>query len=382
MSTQSSNRFYGNRVLVFLLAGVLVSSCVTIKQPPRGANTRNPVVARVDVGRVCGRPFQAFLNGSDVTSQFFPSSPSSTESQATFPSLPGGSNTLTANAEVERGVFFPYCADASDTTTFNVDVDTPYMAKCRARGVPIPPDWAGSGTAWVLQGNLDGPDPHAVNLLQGHEPNRDAFVWTYSDPSVRGACIALPRGSGAVRSLASIMCQSATTGHACFWENMRATDPSPRTPGSLGWRNQTLMISQLADGTNLGETGNCPTCHRGNNVFIIAPDHPTWKKVLTGRGFVGGTHVNQGGTFTTQVESSSDMRGGHPRYIPITTLPTPRAGWENTFEAEGGCAGSCHENPADNVVGMMTAERGRRKRMDMAPECAGPAGASVENCYR
>src|SRR5262245_29518935 len=64
------------------LLGVLLASCMTITQPPNGGNVVSPVVAKVDVGNVCGTPFRAMLDGVDVTAQFSPSAPSSTTTQA------------------------------------------------------------------------------------------------------------------------------------------------------------------------------------------------------------------------------------------------------------------------------------------------------------
>jgi hypothetical protein len=233
--------------------------------------------------------------------------------------------------------------------------DTNYMADCRARGVPIPPPWAESGTDWQLQGTL------TQNLL---DPGGFAAVWTYSDPSVRGACIALPRGDGSFGSAAGIICQSATTGHACFWDNKLRTDPAQQF---IGWRGLRLVISELRDGSDLNE--NCTGCHRGNNVFLISPDDPTWAKLL--RGPLSGPVT---GTFTTQVETSSDNQGGHPRYIPVSTTP-PRPGWENPFTA-GGCAGACHELPPNfivqqaNLIGLL-----------MPPNCALPSTTDPIGCY-
>ncbi len=351
-----------NRFLVPVLVGFMILGCgVQIIRPPGGGNVRNPVAATVKINRPCGDPFQAHLDGNDVTSQF---SASSTQPQATFPGLSAGAHTLSAKAGVTG--FFGGCSNDSETSTFNVDVDTPYMADCRVHGVPIPPDWAESGTAWVLQGNLkDG-----TNLLQ---PGQDAFVWTYSDPNVRGACVALPRGGGGPGSLAGIICQSATTGHACFWDNMLATN---QVPGALGWSGQTLRISQLADGSNLsGATGVCPQCHRGDNVFLISPDDPTWRKVLTGT-LSNPSTSPLGPNFTTRVEASSDMTGGHPRYIPITTLPT-RPGWDNTFQA-GACAGSCHEQPNAGITANLN-HPSQAIPQPMPPNCA--TSGVANNCY-
>ncbi len=232
-----------------------------------------------------------------------------------------------------------------------VSTSTRYMDDCRAHRVPIPPDWAETGTAWQAQGTL------TQNLLR---PGEFAQVWTYSDPAEEGACIALPRGSGAPGSLAGIICQSATTGHACFWDNIRRNG-GPEV--ALGWRGQRLVINQLKDGSNLNSP--CTDCHRGNNVYLISPDDPTWGKVL--RGPLSGPST---GTFSTRVRASTDNEGGHPRYIPITTVP-PRSGWVNTF-ATGGCAGSCHERPVVSAP-------------PMPPDCARPASGSgpldPENCY-
>jgi hypothetical protein len=230
----------------------------------------------------------------------------------------------------------------------NQGTPTTYMNDCRTHGVPIPPDWAETGTAWRKQGTL------TTNLLQ---PGSYAEVWTYSDPAVRGACIALPRGSGAAGSLAGIICQSASTGHACFWDNQLRSAPA----NVLGWSGQRLVIANLVDGANMADGKNCTGCHRGNNVYLMSPDDSTWAKVLRGPLAGGST-----GTFTTRVETSTDNRGAHPRYIPITTLPD-RPGWVNTFTT-GGCAGACHEPP---VVAAPV----------MPPACASPSASNPANCY-
>jgi hypothetical protein len=234
------------------------------------------------------------------------------------------------------------------------DGDTDYMAYCRRQRVPIPPDWAESGTAWVLQGNLRT----GTNLLQ---PGQDAFVWTYTDPVRRGACIALPRGGA---GQAGMICQSATTGNACFWDN-KLRDDGPNAP-ILDWRGGTqLIISQLQDGSNLQE--NCTGCHRGNNVFLISPDDPTWTQVLSGP-----LSTSPGSTFTTKLERSSDMQGDHARYIPVT-YPASRPNWINPYQT-GGCAGACHEiPPVEPGFGFNTPS-------PMPPACA--VGGTVEECYR
>jgi len=140
--------------------------------------------------------------------------------------------------------------------------ETEYMAECRARGVPVPPPWSEESSEWESQGTL------TQNLLQ---PGQFAEVWTYSDLSVRGGCIALPRGSGNPGSAAGIICQSATTGHACFWDNKLRSEENQQF---IGWKGLTLDPSQLHDGSDLTE--NCTQCHRGNNVFLISPSFATY----------------------------------------------------------------------------------------------------------
>lgn len=229
-----------------------------------------------------------------------------------------------------------------------VPATTDYIEDCRAHQVPIPPDWAESGTPWVEQGTL------AENLL---DPGGYAAVWTYTDPARRGGCVALPRGDGSPGSAAGIICQSATTGHACFWDNkLRGVEPEQ----FLGWSGLRLEIAALKDGSNLASA--CTGCHRGNNVFLLSPDDATWAKLL--RGPLSGPRP---GTFTTRVESSTDVRDGHPRYIPVTTLP-PRVGWENSYVPRG-CAGDCHETPSTP------------SNPPMPPVCAAPSFSDPSGCY-
>jgi hypothetical protein len=245
--------------------------------------------------------------------------------------------------------------------------DTDYMAYCRKARVPIPPDWSLTTTAWALQGNLGT----GRNLLQ---PGLGAFVWTYSDPIRRGACIALPRTNGGTRGgLAGVICQSATTGRACFWDSRKRdeNDPSKQVPIPINWSTEGLKIAELKDGSNLNDpgSGRCTDCHRGNNAFLMAPDDPAWANVLR-----GSVATSPGSRFTTRVEASSDMSGGHPRYVPVT-YPANRPDWVNPPQAVG-CAGGCHEDAQD----FKSRDSGIPDTPPMPPACA--PGNKVELCYK
>lgn len=213
-------------------------------------------------------------------------------------------------------------------------LQTTYMIDCRNAGVPVPPNFSIAGSSWTRQGQL------SQNLLS---PGNVAEVWTWSPPSGRGACIALPRRSGpnssSPASVAGIICQGATTGNACFWDNLDRT-----TGQMIPWDVQPLRINQLKDGSNLAQ--NCTGCHRGNNVYLVAPDDPTWCRLLRG-GKPGAGCAAPGGAdaanLTLSVEAAVNTVpvGGvvHPRYQPLSGTPA-RIGWVNNEMA--GCGGTCH----------------------------------------
>jgi hypothetical protein len=117
----------------------------------------------------------------------------------------------------------------------------------------------------------------------------------------------------------------------------------------------------LVDGTDFAAGGNvggpCTSCHRGNNVFLLSPDDPTWAKVLRGP-LNGGP---SGGKFTTQVDSG--------RYIP---LPVGTPSWTNAVTAGFNCGGGCHELPPAGIRAMRDSVNAIAppNRMPMPPACA------------
>lgn len=180
-----------------------------------------------------------------------------------------------------------------------------YLSLCAAEGVPIPPPWPDAG--WVNQGVLD----YKYNFLQS---GADTEVWTYSVPEV-GVCYALPRKTGMEIGLMGLICQSATTGKACFWDNLDSFGNRIR-PGP----GETVDVSVMQNGLTLIE--NCTECHRGFNAFNIHPE-------------------------TVLGNIPRAERDPAVRYTPIGQAATmTRRGWENppaSFEPGTGRCSNCHE---------------------------------------
>ena len=249
------------------------------------------------------------------------------------------------------------------------DPDTTYIQACRDQNVPIPPDFSPSSVDWHYQGDL------TYNILGRDDFNKTASVYTYSDPLLRGACIALPRGrinpmtDEFTPSVAGIICQSASTGRACIWDNLR------RAGGALGsmipWDRETMVIRQLQDGDMLSQ--NCTGCHSGNNVFIMTPDDSAWRKVM--RGPLNGSI----GTFTTRIESAPGVPAGiAARYTPVSAMTPPR--WTNPVSPPS-CSGGCHASPSPGLLGewnAFTAMHDPTGRL-MPPRCA--SGGGIAGCY-
>lgn len=253
--------------------------------------------------------------------------------------------------------------------------DTAYMKICRANNVPIPPDWKLSSSEWEQHGNL-GTILLTPNHLDKVQADNTTFasVWSYASPTVRGACLALGRNGGTFQ----VICQSATTGHACFWGN----DPGQ---ASSNWSPSTaeVTMSSLRDPEQGFDPGTvaCTECHRGTNAFLVAPDDPTWATVLRPK--------KARPTFTTRVEQSSSPEqpapGGipiaNPRFIPIggktVTLKNP-------LPTIPGCSGACHESHYEILDKGHTTEGYVRIPRPMGPNCArnSPDNDPTRNCYQ
>ncbi|OQW30911.1 MAG: hypothetical protein A4E19_09200 [Nitrospira sp. SG-bin1] len=249
-----------------------------------------------------------------------------------------------------------------------------YVDSCRAKGVPIPPDWKSSSLEWEAHGNLKTILLTPNDLDQTPVDHTSfASIWSHAPPQGKGACIALGRSDGSFQ----IICQSATTGYACFWGN----DPHA---SSTRWTPDTaeVRLSSLRDPVQgfAPDTVPCTECHRGNNAFLYAPDDPTWATLLRPE------HARP--TFTTRVEQSSHY--GHltfgattityPRFIPIGGKSMVL---NNPLPTTTGCSGSCHELHVAILKKNHTTAGYVRVPRPMGPNCAenSPPDDPTRNCY-
>jgi len=255
----------------------------------------------------------------------------------------------------------------------NVISEGNYIESCRAKGVPVPPDWKASSSEWESHGNLKTILLTPNNLEKVDEATF-ASVWSYASPTVRGACIALGRSGGSFQ----IICQNAMTGYACFWGNDLTSPKTRWTPEA-----PEVSIASLRDPVQgfSPTTVPCTECHRGNNAFLYAPDDPTWATVLRPE------HVRP--TFTTRVEQSSQhgqLTFGattiiYPRFIPIGGNAMPL---NNPLPTTPGCSGSCHESHFEILEKNHTTEGYMRIPRPMGPNCArnSPDDDPTRSCYQ
>ncbi len=200
-----------------------------------------------------------------------------------------------------------------------------YVDRCVSAQVPIPPDWP--DPRWIHQGRLSFVFVSGmVSDGTGGTGPGVADVYTYRDPAVPGICYALPRtleGTSNIRLL-GIICQSETTGRACFWDN-RTREGVPITGEGI-----RLDIDTIANGDTLRE--NCTDCHRGDNAYIIHPGSALDVSGRWGRTPVGGPWDATPATRYQPISRKDTWR--NPASV---TLPPPPSGQRS-------CTG-CHQLP-------------------------------------
>ncbi|MBH0192319.1 MAG: hypothetical protein HP492_11350 [Nitrospira sp.] len=263
----------------------------------------------------------------------------------------------------------------SQAANLTVIANGDYLESCRAKGVPAPPDWKRSSSNWQSHGNLNTIllTPNTTEPTPVDQPTF-ASIWSYAPPQGKGACLALGRSGGSFQ----VICQSATTGYACFWGN----DP---TAALTSWTPETpeVRIASLRDPVQGFAPGTvaCTECHRGNNAFLVAPDDPTWATVMRPE--------PPRPTFTTRVEQSSQQgqftfgatTTTYPRFIPIGGKTVAL---KNPLPTIPGCSGACHESHYEILDKGHTVEGYVRIPRPMGPNCArnSPDNDPTRNCYQ
>ncbi len=159
-------------------------------------------------------------------------------------------------------------AEELDTTYVTLQVARArYVERCRAAGVPIPPDWGTS--AWgTSRGRL------TVDFLFQNDPGARVFVYKSTEPE--GVCFALPRGEEVISAL-GIICLGKASSNACFWDNQDETGQAFYID-----LDEQVPLAWFAAGPELegGAGGVCVDCHAGENPFIIHPGTSLGRPVL------------------------------------------------------------------------------------------------------
>ena len=151
-----------------------------------------------------------------------------------------------------------------------------YINECMANKVPIPPtigvlDPAGTA-GWKSQGFI----PTSTQFIV----QSPAEVRTYKSTSPAGMCYALPRydSTQTTVNLDGVICLSAETSKACFWDNQMSGSTFPFPAGThipIGVPDTTIDPSgrYQAGGFELlgGAGGVCTDCHAGENPYITHP---------------------------------------------------------------------------------------------------------------
>lgn len=261
------------------------------------------------------------------------------------------------------------------TANVTVVAEGNYLESCRAKGVPIPPDWKSFSLEWQSHGHLNTIllTPNTADEVPADEINF-AYIWSYAPPQGKGACIALGRNGGTFQ----VICQSATTGYACFWSNDPIASDTKWTPETTEVRIASLHdpVQGFAPGTVA-----CTECHRGNNAFLVAPDDPTWATVLRSK--------DQRPRFTTRVEQSPQQGRflfdspvkTYPRFVPIGGKAVPLS---NPLPTIAGCSGACHEAHYEILEKNHTPDGYVRIPRPMGPNCVrgSPPDDPTGNCYQ
>ena len=154
-------------------------------------------------------------------------------------------------------------------------------------------------------------------------------------------------GVGKTSVTLGVICQSKTTGKACFWDNRPHVGGATFSPAQMAANTITADWVNGSDPALVGG-GKCTLCHRGPNVFLIHPGTPL------------------------QLPAPAYTTASPVWYTPVNAM-----GWVNppqtALAGAGGCK-SCH------AIGSTTIEKTsycailKKAATNEMPSQASPAG--------
>ena len=212
---------------------------------------------------------------------------------------------------------------------------TTYMNDCRPTACPFRP----TGPT-ARRGHTDA-DPAVV-----------CGVWRpLQRPRHQSACVALPERRRSRIASAGIICQSASTGHAYYRRPLRGS----ARPTCWAWPAPRHRRSRQRCET--WPTPRHHRFHRGNNVYLLSPDDPTWPSRRSWE-----AHDARGDVFRQSRHAPATSRSA--------TLPE-RPGWVNAFTT-GGTAGpaTSHRRSRGRPPCRPHAHR-RRRRLQLLRNAVG-----------
>lgn len=193
-----------------------------------------------------------------------------------------------------------------------------YRLICSINKVPTPPNWGSSGWTRKTDGATTTVPGSSLYILGSSSYSTE--VWTSGDSTTDGGCIALPRANSSDGTITQgVICQRASTGKACFYDNRPHEGGSTFTATQMAGSKSNIKKDWVNgyDAALVGG-GTCTDCHRGENAFVLHYE----------------TLLSNNPTMPFETDAAT-------WYSMINSL-----GWTNpaktSFSTSGGCT-SCHD---------------------------------------
>lgn len=203
-----------------------------------------------------------------------------------------------------------------------------YGLICSINKVPTPPDWGSSGWTRKTDGATTTIPYSKLYIL--NTSNYSTEVWTSGDSTTDGGCLALPRTNTTTGSITlGVICQRASTGKACFYDNRPHEGGSTFTAAQMAGTKKKISKDWVNGyDSALSGGGICTDCHRGENAFILhnqtllsnspampfETDAAVWYKMLNSLGWSNppktSFSTSGGCTSCHEIGSTTDARKG------------------------------------------------------------------------